>query len=66
MNPAAPSASVAAPWIPPDRSVRFRVRPARRGREPRQPGAGDEVARTTPVMEQFIEIKAANPDCLLF
>src|SRR6195256_5822543 len=30
------------------------------------PGATDEVARTTPVMEQFIEIKAANPDCLLF
>jgi hypothetical protein len=25
-------------------------------------GAG----RATPVMEQFIEIKAANPDCLLF
>src|SRR5712671_5576617 len=30
------------------------------------PSATDEVARTTPVMEQFIEIKAANPDCLLF
>jgi DNA mismatch repair protein MutS len=30
------------------------------------PGASDDVARTTPVMEQFIEIKAANPDCLLF
>src|SRR5436190_5015065 len=24
------------------------------------------AARTTPVMEQYIEIKAANPDCLLF
>src|SRR5262245_61967482 len=24
------------------------------------------AARATPVMEQFIEIKAANPDCLLF
>src|SRR4051812_48672317 len=24
------------------------------------------VSRTTPVMEQYIEIKAANPDCLLF
>jgi DNA mismatch repair protein MutS len=23
-------------------------------------------ARATPVMEQYIEIKAANPDCLLF
>ena len=27
--------------------------------------AGDE-ARITPLMEQYIEIKAANPDCLLF
>src|SRR5258708_4378331 len=26
----------------------------------------DGAARPTPVMEQFIEIKAANPDCLLF
>src|SRR6204780_211061 len=30
------------------------------------PKAGDEVARITPMMEQYIEIKAANPDCLLF
>jgi DNA mismatch repair protein MutS len=30
------------------------------------PGASDDVARTTPVMEQYLEIKAANPDCLLF
>jgi DNA mismatch repair protein MutS len=28
--------------------------------------APDEVGRITPVMEQYIEIKAANPDCLLF
>ena len=26
----------------------------------------DAAARATPVMEQYIEIKAANPDCLLF
>ncbi len=26
----------------------------------------DNAGRATPVMEQFIEIKAANPDCLLF
>src|ERR1700704_6793341 len=26
----------------------------------------EPAARPTPVMEQFIEIKAANPDCLLF
>src|SRR5207237_454855 len=28
--------------------------------------AADDVARVTPMMEQYIEIKAANPDCLLF
>jgi DNA mismatch repair protein MutS len=28
--------------------------------------APDAPARVTPMMEQFIEIKAANPDCLLF
>src|SRR5215471_15816604 len=28
--------------------------------------AAEPVARPTPVMEQYIEIKAANPDCLLF
>src|SRR5258706_2202902 len=26
----------------------------------------EDAARATPVMEQFIEIKAAHPDCLLF
>src|SRR5436305_10604259 len=30
------------------------------------PIAADEVGRITPMMEQYIEIKAANPDCLLF
>jgi DNA mismatch repair protein MutS len=30
------------------------------------PGAADDVGRITPVMEQFVEIKKANPDCLLF
>ena len=30
------------------------------------PGATDDSGRITPVMEQYIEIKAANPDCLLF
>src|SRR5712692_1396780 len=28
--------------------------------------AGDEAGRVTPMMEQYLEIKAANPDCLLF
>src|SRR6476659_2926348 len=30
------------------------------------PPPADGAPRATPVMEQFIEIKAANPDCLLF
>jgi DNA mismatch repair protein MutS len=30
------------------------------------PAAGDANGRVTPMMEQYIEIKAANPDCLLF
>jgi DNA mismatch repair protein MutS len=30
------------------------------------PKATDEVGRVTPMMEQYIEIKAANPNCLLF
>jgi DNA mismatch repair protein MutS len=30
------------------------------------PIAADEVGPVTPMMEQYIEIKAANPDCLLF
>src|ERR1700730_7285647 len=36
--------------------------------EPRcaAPKAADEEGRVTPLMEQYIEIKAANPDCLLF
>jgi DNA mismatch repair protein MutS len=33
----------------------------------REPAAPDDVApRTTPVMEQYLELKAAHPDCLLF
>src|SRR6476620_10652099 len=30
------------------------------------PSPADGAPRATPVMEQYIEIKAANPDCLLF
>src|SRR5580692_1816957 len=30
------------------------------------PKAVDEGGRMTPMMEQYVEIKAANPDCLLF
>src|SRR5674476_719133 len=32
--------------------------------EPEPPPSGD--GRVTPMMEQYIEIKAANPDCLMF
>jgi DNA mismatch repair protein MutS len=28
--------------------------------------AADEIGRVTPMMEQYVEIKAAHPDCLLF
>ena len=30
------------------------------------PKAADDPARVTPMMAQYLEIKAANPDCLLF
>jgi DNA mismatch repair protein MutS len=30
------------------------------------PKAADDVGRVTPMMEQYVEIRAANPDCLLF
>jgi DNA mismatch repair protein MutS len=33
---------------------------------PIAPPTGGEAARVTPMMEQYQEIKAANPDCLLF
>jgi DNA mismatch repair protein MutS len=36
------------------------------GAQPSAPKAVDDVTRVTPMMEQYIEIKAANPDCLLF
>src|SRR5829696_682368 len=32
----------------------------------RAPKAPDDAGRPTPMMAQYIEIKAANPDCLLF
>ena len=38
--------------------------PAETGRAAAQ--APDDTGRVTPMMEQYIEIKAANPDCLLF
>src|SRR5712672_2449297 len=30
------------------------------------PRSSDDATRVTPMMEQYVEIKAANPDCLLF
>jgi DNA mismatch repair protein MutS len=36
------------------------------GAQPSVPKAADDLGRITPMMEQYIEIKAANPDCLLF
>jgi DNA mismatch repair protein MutS len=43
-----------APDLAPEASARVTPKPA------------DDAARVTPMMEQYIEIKAANPDCLLF
>ncbi len=37
-----------------------------KAREEETGGAGAESVRVTPMMEQYIEIKAANPNCLLF
>src|SRR6185437_13438998 len=34
--------------------------------EPEPPPQGDGSGRPSPMLEQYIEIKAANPDCLLF
>src|SRR5476651_504933 len=36
------------------------------GNDRASPIAGGEADRVSPMMEQYIEIKAANPDCLLF
>jgi len=36
------------------------------GLEEPEPPPGDGGGRVTPMMEQYIELKAANPDCLLF
>ena len=57
MNPTAPSASVAGAM-----DAARPLTPS--GFESGPPAEG--AARATPVMEQYIEIKAANPDCLLF
>jgi DNA mismatch repair protein MutS len=42
--------------------------PAENGRAsvPGEATPADDVARVTPMMEQYLEIKAAHPDCLLF
>src|SRR6266545_2535348 len=53
---------VARPIAPPG----FESGPPAEGGGRAAPNAADDVGRVTPVMEQYIEIKAANPDCLLF
>jgi DNA mismatch repair protein MutS len=42
------------------------LEPPTEARGPATPKTGEEAGRITPMMEQYIEIKAANPDCLLF
>jgi DNA mismatch repair protein MutS len=44
----------------------FESGPPAEGSGPAPASALDDSGRITPVMEQYIEIKAANPDCLLF
>jgi len=39
---------------------------ARSNAAPDAAAPADAASRVTPMMEQYIEIKAANPDCLLF
>src|SRR3954468_2365 len=36
------------------------------GRDRPAPRASDDTGRPTPMMAQYVEIKTANPDCLLF
>src|ERR1700704_4585676 len=55
MNPAASSASVAAMDARPTAPQGFESGPP-----------AESAPRASPVMEQYIEIKAANPDSLLF
>ena len=57
MNPIAPSASLARAMD----AIRALNPPGFEQSPPAEAGG-----RATPVMEQYIEIKAANPDCLLF
>ena len=57
MTAMVPSASVAAPWMP-----RVPSTPSDLASDP----PADAAARPSPVMEQYLEIKAANPDSLLF
>ena len=44
----------------------FEAGPPAEGAGRATPNATDDAGRISPVMEQYIEIKAANPDCLLF
>src|SRR5580704_8017931 len=45
---------------------RVEADPPIKATQPSAPKAVDDLGRITPMMEQYIEIKAANPDCLLF
>ncbi len=44
----------------------FESGPPAEGAGPIAPVTAEDAGRVTPVMEQYVEIKAANPDCLLF
>jgi DNA mismatch repair protein MutS len=55
-----------------ERAARHRLEVFRTGdedeilRQPTEPADEKNAARPTPMMAQYIEIKSANPDCLLF
>src|SRR5215470_7415561 len=48
------------------RMIPAKSSPSEQASDPVTPKAVDDGARITPMMEQYGEIKAAHPDCLLF
>ena len=53
-------------WPGRRRSASFRMNQREPERRGATPANGGGAGRVTPMMEQYIEIRAANPDCLLF
>src|SRR5215218_3323734 len=51
---------------PPDVSVAVAARAKAAAKDPLRVSPPADASRITPMMAQYLEIKAANPDCLLF